>query len=61
MIRQDTVKWIGKRITGKNCQNSKVCRLTPNYAVCRTDELKGSSPVRRGADGKVPYSVVKVQ
>jgi hypothetical protein len=25
------------------------------------DELKGSSPVRRGADGKVPYLVVKVQ
>jgi hypothetical protein len=25
------------------------------------DELKGSSPVRREADGKVLYSVVKVQ
>ncbi len=54
MIRQDTAKWIGKRINRKNFQNSKVCRLTPNYAECRTCALKGASTVRRGAEGKGP-------
>jgi hypothetical protein len=52
MIRQDTVKWIGKRITGKNCQKSKVCRLTPNYAVCRMCARKRARTVWEGGNGK---------
>jgi hypothetical protein len=52
MIRQDTVKWIRKRITRKNFQKSKVCHLTPNYAVCRKVIRKRSRFVRRGAIGK---------
>src|SRR5260370_40905145 len=33
-------------------KNSEVCRFAPNYAVCRTDALKGACPVWEEAVGK---------
>src|SRR5258708_13460133 len=35
-------------------KNSEVCRFAPNYAVCRTDALKGACPVWEEAVGKRP-------
>ncbi len=48
----------------KDIHHGRPLKTTPQLEGCMTgepDDAKVSSPVRRGADGKVPDSVVKVQ